>query len=102
MTTLIEQLVDIAPDSPLGRAVKSRAEVLRLSEAAHDAVLVPRDPGGLSHGLRAALAVRMCRHVGDDALVAHYLSYLAHSAELDAAALAEVDGICGDARQDAM
>jgi uncharacterized protein YciW len=102
MTTLIEQLTGVAPDSPLGRAFKARAEVLRLSEAAHDAVLVPRDGGGLSHGLRAALAARMCRHLGDDALAAHYLSYLAHSAELDVAALAEVNGVCGDARQDAM
>jgi uncharacterized protein YciW len=102
MTTLIEQLAGVAPDSRLGEALKTRAEVLRLSEAAHDAVLVPRDPGGLSHGLRAALAARMCRHVGNDALVAHYLSYLAHSAEPDVAALAQVDGRCGDERQDAM
>ena len=37
--------------SQLGQALKTRAEILRLSEAAHDAVLVPRDPGGLSHAL---------------------------------------------------
>ena len=79
-----------------------RAEVLRLSEAAHDAVLVPRDPGGLSHGLRAALAARMCRHVGNDALAEHYDSYLAHSGDLDVAALARPDGSCGDPLQDAM
>jgi uncharacterized protein YciW len=102
MTTLIEQLAGVDPDSPLGEALKTRAEVLRLSEAAHDVVLVPRDPGGLSHGLRAALAARMCRHLGNDALVKHYESYLAHSAELDVATLAEVDGVCGDMRQDAM
>jgi uncharacterized protein YciW len=102
MTTLIEQLAGVDPDSPLGEALRTRAEVLRLSEAAHDAVLVPRDPGGLSHGLRAALAARMCRHLGNDALVKHYESYLAHSAELDLAALAEPDGISGDERQDAM
>jgi uncharacterized protein YciW len=102
MTTLIEQLADVAPDSELGQALKARAEVLRLSEAAHDAVLVPRDPGGLSHGLRAALAARMCRHLGNDALAKHYLSYLAHSAELDVAALAEPDAKSGNERQDAM
>jgi uncharacterized protein YciW len=102
MTTLIEQLVGVDPDSRLGEALKTRAEVLRLSEAAHDAVLVPRDPGGLSHGLRAALAARMCRHLGNDALVKHYESYLAHSAELDVTALAEPGGVCGNARQDAM
>ncbi|GLR85819.1 hypothetical protein GCM10007857_25300 [Bradyrhizobium iriomotense] len=48
---------------------------MRLSEAARDAVLVPREAGGLSHGLRAALAVRMCRHVGDAPLTAHYESW---------------------------
>ena len=44
----------------------------------------------------------MCRHLGNDALVQHYESYLAHSAEPDVTALAEVDGESGDARQDAM
>ena len=42
--------------------------------------------GRLSHGLRAALAARMCRHVGDEALTAHYETYLAHSSDLDMAA----------------
>jgi uncharacterized protein YciW len=102
MTTLIEQLAGVPAESRLGQALKTRAEILRLSEAAHDAVLVPRDPGGLSHGLRAALAARICRHVGNDALVKHYESYLAHSAELDVAALAQPDASCGDPRQDAM
>jgi uncharacterized protein YciW len=40
--------------------------------------------------------------VRSDALVAHYLCYLAHSAEPDVAALAQVDGRCGDERRDAM
>jgi uncharacterized protein YciW len=79
-----------------------RAEILRLSEAAHDAVLLPREAGGLSHGLRAALAARMCRHVGDDALAAHYDSYVAHSEDLDAASLAHPYGTCGHQLMDAM
>ena len=102
MTTLIETLVGVDATSRLGEALKTRAEILRLSEAAHDAVLVPREPGGLSHGLRAALAARMCRHVGNDALVAHYESYLAHSSDLDVAALARPDGTSGDPLKDAM
>ncbi|WP_354231020.1 hypothetical protein [Bradyrhizobium sp. F1.4.3] len=88
--------------SRLGQALNARSEILRLSEAAHDAVLLPREPGGLSHGLRAALAARMCRHVGDDALTAHYESYLAHSGDLDLAALARPGGGCGDPPHDAM
>ncbi|MCP3461764.1 MULTISPECIES: CMD domain-containing protein [unclassified Bradyrhizobium] len=100
--TLIETMAGVPEGSRLGQALKARAEILRLSEAAHDAVLVPREPGGLSHGLRAALAARMCRHVGDAALTAHYESYLAHSHDLDVVALAEPGGACGNALDDAM
>lgn len=102
MTTLIETMAGVPSGTRLGEALKARAEILRLSEAAHDAVIVPREPGGLSHGLRAALAARMCRHVRDDALAAHYESYLAHSSDLDVAALAHPGGASGEARQDAM
>lgn len=102
MTTLIEKLAGVPPGSKLGEALKIRAEVMRLSEAAHDAVLVPRDPGGLSHALRAALAARMCRHVGNDALVAHYEGYLAHAGDAEVAVLAQPGGLSGDPRQDAM
>jgi uncharacterized protein YciW len=102
MTTLIEKLAGIAAGSKLGAALKTRAEVLRLSEAAHDAVLVPRDPGGLSHGLRAALAARMCRHVGNAAAAGHYDVFLAHSNAADVAVLAQPGGMSGEPRQDAM
>ena len=102
MPTLIETLAAVPADSRLGQALKMRAEILRLSEAAHDAVLLPREPGGLSHGLRAALAARMCRHLGDDALAAHYDAYVAHSGDLDVGALAHPDGSCGHQLQDAM
>jgi uncharacterized protein YciW len=102
MPTLIETLAAVPAETRLGQALTMRAEILRLSEAAHDAVLLPREPGGLSHGLRAALAARMCRHVGDDALAAHYDSYLAHSGDLDVASLAHADGTCGHQLQDAM
>jgi len=102
MTTLIETLADVPRGSPLGEALQARAEILRLSEAAHDAVLVPRDPGGLSHALRAALAARMCRHVGNDDLAKHYDGYLAHLGDLDVAPLAQPDGFSGDPLIDAM
>jgi uncharacterized protein YciW len=102
LTTLIETVADVPAASRLGQALNARAEILRLSEAAHDAVLLPREPGGLSHGLRAALAARMCRHLGDEALTAHYESYLAHSSDLDLIALARPGGVCGDPLHDAM
>ena len=102
MSTLIETFAGVPAASRLGQALQARAEILRLSEAAHDAVIVPRDPGGLSHALRAALAARMCRHLGDAALVGHYESYLAHSDDLDVAALAHPGADSGDVRHDAM
>jgi len=102
LTTLIGTIAGVPAASRLGHALNARIEILRLSEAAHDAVLLPREPGGLSHGLRAALAARMCRHVGDEALTAHYESYLAHSGDLDLALLARPGGVCGDPLHDAM
>jgi uncharacterized protein YciW len=102
LTTLIETLAGVPSASRLGQALQARAEIMRLSEAAHDAVLMPREPGGLSHGLRAALAARMCRQLGDDALTSHYDSYLAHSADLDAAPLAHPKGTTDDPLLDAI
>ena len=102
MTTLIETFAGVPAGSKLADALKTRTEILRLSEAAHDALLLPRDPGGLSHALRAALAARMCRHVGDDALAGHYDNYLAHTGDLDVAPLAHPDGVCGEPRLDAV
>ena len=101
MANLIETLAGVAPGSKLAEALAVRAEVMRLSEAAHDAVLLPRDPGGLSHALRAALAARMARHAGDDALAAHYDAYLARTGDTDVAALAHPGGTSGESMPDA-
>ncbi|RUL99301.1 CMD domain-containing protein [Rhizobium chutanense] len=79
--TLIETLAAVRPGSALAEAMEKRAEILRLSEAAHDAVLLPRDPGGLSHGLRAALAARMARHNNNEALAGHYDGLVERAAE---------------------
>ncbi|PYE31485.1 uncharacterized protein YciW [Rhizobium sp. PP-F2F-G38] len=78
---VIETLVSARPGSALADAMEKRAEILRLSQAAHDAVLLPRDPGGLSHGLRAALAARMSRQNADESLAAHYETLVARAAE---------------------
>ncbi len=88
MPTLIETLAGVAPGSAMAAALSARAEIMRLSEAAHDAVVLPREPGGLGHGLRAALAARMARHAGDEALARHYDGYLAHVFDPDVASLA--------------
>jgi len=69
---IIEALVAAPPGSALAAAMAQRAEILRLSQASHDAVLRPTAPGRFSHGERAALAQRMARLSGDAELAAHY------------------------------
>lgn len=87
--TVIESLAAVRPGSALAEAMEKRAEILRLSEAAHDAVLLPRDPGGLSHGFRAALAARMARQNSNEALASHYDRLVERAAESATAPLAQ-------------
>lgn len=77
MTRVIETVAGVAAGSPLAAALAERETALRLSQESHDAVLAPREPGGLSHALRAALAARMARHCGDACLAGHYEGLLA-------------------------
>lgn len=96
--TLIETLAAVRPGSALAGAMEKRAEILRLSQAAHDAVLLPHDPGGLSHGLRAALAARMARLNGNAELARHYDSLVAHAGEPATAPLATPEASAEDGR----
>ncbi len=102
MTTLIETLAGVAPGSAMAEALSARAEIMRLSEAAHDAVILPREPGGLGHGLRAALAARMARHAGDEVLARHYDGYLAHVFDPDVVPLAHPGSQAVDPRDQAV
>ncbi len=72
--SVIEQLIDVVPGSPVAEALEARAALLQASQANYDAVLTPQDPGGLSQALRFALAARVARLGGDAALAAHYLA----------------------------
>jgi uncharacterized protein YciW len=71
---VIEQMVDVAPGSPLAEAMAARANLLQASQANYDAVLTPQEPGGLSHRERYLLAARVARLSGDDRLAAHYVA----------------------------
>ena len=102
MTTLIETLAGVAPGSKFAEALSVRAEIMRLREAAHDAVVLPREPGGLSHGLRAALAARMARQAGDEALALHYDGYLAHVFDPDVTPLARPGSRAANPRDEAI
>lgn len=96
--TLIENFVSASPGSVLGDALLKRAEILRLSEEAHDAVLLPREPGGLSYGLRAALAARMSRLNGHHGLAEHYDVLVDRAGETETASLAEPGTTVDDRR----
>jgi CMD domain protein len=62
----------IAADSPLNAVLDTRADVLGMTQATHDAALQPKDPGGIPHVVRAALATRVARLHGESGLAAHY------------------------------
>jgi uncharacterized protein YciW len=79
---LIETLAGAGPS--LAAVLAERAEIMRLSQASHDAVLLPRAPGGLSHAERAALAARMAHWNRDAALEAHYRDLLRQVGESQA------------------
>ncbi|MBN9045250.1 MAG: hypothetical protein J0H18_06210 [Rhizobiales bacterium] len=96
--TLIETLISVKPNSPLAEAIEKRAEIFRLSQAAHDAVLLPRNPGGLSHGLRAALAARMARLNRNPALARHYDTLVTRADEPATALLADPQTQADDRR----
>lgn len=85
---IIETLAEITPGSPVAAALARRANIVALSDAAHEAVLRPREPGGLSHAERAALAQRMARLHAEPAIAAHYGRLLDETSE--AGAMAEL------------
>ena len=79
--TLIEDMAGIRSGTPLAEALAARADILRLSQASHDAVLLPKEPGGLSHGLRAALAARIARQNAQLPLAAYYDDLMRRSSD---------------------
>lgn len=62
----------IGAGHPLTDMLAGREDIFTMTQQAHDAALMPEEPGGLSHGLRAALACRMARAAGSDALAGHF------------------------------
>ncbi|KRE20870.1 hypothetical protein ASE66_06635 [Bosea sp. Root483D1] len=83
--------------SGLAGVLAERAEILGLSQAAHDAVLLPLAPGGISHVERAALAARMASANADAALAEHYRELLRQAGESPALlAFAEGAGPAAD------
>ncbi|WP_053086122.1 CMD domain-containing protein [Nitratireductor soli] len=79
-----------ADSGPVRDALEGRADIMAMTQATHDAALRPADPGGISHGERAALAARIARLNADEDLAVHYLARLEEiAADEDVAALAD-------------
>jgi uncharacterized protein YciW len=97
---ILEQAAGAPETGPLADALKLRARLMELTQASHDAALLPKVPGGLSLPERAVLAARMTSICGDTALTAHYLELAADAGNL--LALAEPGTRSGDPRLQAL
>jgi len=82
--------VGVKPGGAVAAALAGRADILSMTRESEQASLLPREPGGLSHGERAALAVRIARLHGEADLAAHYAEFVARAGATGAvAALAD-------------
>ena len=98
MTDLIERLLGIGPDSPVGALRREREQIRGNTEGAYRALLLPEEPGGVSRAERAAMAFRVARLEGDAALAGHF-SGLIDDAAVRAAADAAVPSGAGPPRR---
>jgi len=73
---VIWTVAGIVAGSRLAATLDERREILHRSDASHEAVMTPRDPGGLSTALRATLATRIAVRNADPRLADHYRAML--------------------------
>lgn len=90
--SLIAKASGITADHPLADVVAGRTNIIELTEAAHDAALVPDPPGGISHPERAALACRIARLNNEDVLAKHYESMIGNDSAAASIADTAFDG----------
>ncbi|MDJ0631285.1 MAG: hypothetical protein QNJ44_23725 [Rhodobacter sp.] len=64
----------VVPGGEAAAAAETRANIFDMTRIAEDAVLRPRDTGPWSHPLRAALAARIARLNGENALAEHHMA----------------------------
>jgi CMD domain protein len=70
--TIVTRLAGITPGSRLAQIIAKRADIMALTEATHQALLRPREPGGISYAERAALVCRIARLNDENDLAAYY------------------------------
>ena len=92
---LVEDLLGIAPGSPLAALRQRRPEARAHAQGAYRELLMPEDPGNVSHAERAALALRAALREGDRPLAARFRALLEAAGGEEAIMLAEdlSDGI---------
>jgi uncharacterized protein YciW len=78
---LVTRLAGISAGTAAHDALAGRADVMAMTQETHDAALIPADPGGLSHAVRAALAARVALLSGEESLAGHYRELLAAAPE---------------------
>lgn len=69
---VVTEQAGVQPGEAAHGALAARAEIVAMTQVTHDAALKPKDPGGLSHAERAALASRIARLNAEAGLAAHY------------------------------
>ena len=84
---LIDQVGGLTPASGAGALRRQRADIVALTQASYEAVIFPRDPGALSHALRAALGCRIARMNDATELIAHYAGLAAAGGDPEIAAI---------------
>jgi CMD domain protein len=95
---LIEDILGITPASPLGQLRRRRPEALRHAEGAYRELLLPEDPGNVSHAERAALALRVALREGETALAERFCTLLERrSATAEIAAARDLSGAADQA-----
>ena len=70
--TAVMKAAGVGPDHPLLSVLAGRSDIMTMTDRAQDAALVPRNPGGLSHGVRAAMACRIARLNAAPELASHF------------------------------
>ncbi|WP_376097881.1 CMD domain protein [Roseomonas sp. CCTCC AB2023176] len=86
---LIDDLLGMAPGSPLDALRRQRPEARRHAQGAYRELLMPDDPGNVSHAERAALALRVALREGDADLAARYRALLTNADAEETLMLAE-------------
>jgi len=74
---LLERIIGVTPDSPLGNLRSQRPDIVRHTQSSHEVLLCPADPGGLSLSERALIAACVAEASHHPALTRHYRQLLA-------------------------